>query len=282
MSFVLLSACAAFIWGVADFGAGLVSRRVSVLVVTGGMLVVGALASGVLILVSSPPGLEGRTVALALLAGGVTAVGLTALYRALALGPMSIVAPISAAGVIIPVAAGLAAGDRPSALQLLGVVAAITGMIVVVSRSDDATGSVGGGRIRYESVMLAVIAAIGLGFYYLAADGVDEGQTNWFVCLGQLAAGIALSVAVLAVRPPAPERRQSLQIVILGLLGLSAWLLSTAAIRSGQISLTTTVTSLYPLVTVILAIAITNESLDRIQARALVAAFVGVVLIAAG
>lgn len=282
MGFVLLSVCAAFFWGVADFGAGLVSRRVSVLVVTGGMLVVGAFASGVLILVSSPPGLEARTVALALLAGGVTAVGLTALYRALALGPMSIVAPISAAGVIIPVAAGLAAGDRPSVLQLLGVFAAISGMIVVVSRSDDATGSTEGGRIRYESVTLAVIAAIGLGFYYLAADGVDAGQTNWFVCLGQLTAGLALSVAVLAVRPPAPERRQSLQIVILGLLGLSAWLLSTAAIRSGQISLTTTVTSLYPLVTVILAIALTHESLDRIQARALLAAFAGVVLIAAG
>jgi len=279
---VALSVCAALIWGVADFGAGLVSRRASVLIVTAGMLLVGGVASGAVISLSSPPGVEERTVALAALAGGVTAIGLAALYRALALGPMSVVAPISAAGVIIPVIAGLATGDQPSLVQLVGVVAAIAGMFIVVSRSEDATGPDNAAGIRYESIVLAVVAAVGLGIYYLAADAVSDGQTNWFIFSGQIIAGVALTVAVLVRRPPLPERRQAAQIVILGFLGLSAWVLSTAAVRSGQISLTTTVTSLYPLVTVLLAIGLTGESLDRIQTRALAATFLGVVMIAAG
>ena len=273
---------AALFWGVADFGAGLQSRRVPVLVVVAGMLFVGAFAAGVTLVITKAPALDGRTLLLGIAAATATAVGLTALYRALAIGPMSVVAPISAAGVIIPVLAGIAMGDQPSAAQGVGIVLAIAGMLTAVALSDEPAHVARERKERATAIGLAIVGALGLGVYYLAAEGVQTGQGTWFLFVGQLAAGLALAVPVLVRRIPMPARIDRMQIAALGGLSFGAWAFSTAAVSAGDLSLTATVSSLYPLVTVLLAVWLTQESLRRVQVLALAAAFVGVGLIAGG
>lgn len=273
---------AALFWGVADFGAGLQSRRVPVLVVVAGMLFVGAFAAAVMLVITKAPAIEGRTLLLGVAAATATAVGLTSLYRALAIGPMSVVAPISAAGVIIPVLAGIAMGDQPSAGQGVGIVLAIAGMLSVVALSEDPASASSDHGARVIAIVLAIVGALGLGVYYLAAEGVEPRQGTWFLLVGQLSAGLALGVPVLVRRLPMPARSDRIQITALGGLSFGAWAFSTAAVRAGDLSLTATVASLYPLVTVLLAVWLTDESLRHLQVLGLVTAFVGVGLIAGG
>src|SRR5215210_7469491 len=112
-----LALSAAVCWGLADFLAGLASRRVSVLAVLllvegGGLVVIAAVA-----LAASPEWFDDTGDALLAAAGGISGVlGLGLFYRALAIGTMSVVAPISASGVALPVVVGVVTGDRPSAL----------------------------------------------------------------------------------------------------------------------------------------------------------------------
>ena len=66
-----------------------------------------------------------------MLGGLASVVAISCFYKALAIGTMSIVAPISATNALIPFAVGIAAGERPAALQLAGVVLAAVGVILV-------------------------------------------------------------------------------------------------------------------------------------------------------
>ena len=282
MGAIALSLVAALLWGVADFGAGLKSREVPTLIVVAGMLIVGAVPAGATLAVADPPAIEERTLLLGLAAGSTTAIGLTSLYRGLAIGPMSVVAPISAAGVMIPVIAGLATGDQPSVAQGIGVALAIAGMLTVVAWSEAPEQVTGAGTARATAIGLAILGAIGLGVYYLAAHGVRTDQETWFLLIGQLSAGLALAIGVLVRGLDIPAGIDRWQIVALGALSFAAWASSTAAVRAGDLSLTATIVSLYPIVTVLLAVGLTNESLRGVQMLALVAAFAGVGLIAGG
>ena len=203
---ITLSVVAALSWGIADFGAGLKSRGTPVFVVLAGMLAIGALAAAAAVVVTAAPAIEARTLWLGVAAGGATAIGLTSLYRALAIGPMSVVAPISAAGVIIPVVAGLAMGDEPSVAQGVGILLAIAGMLTVVAWSAPPAQEDGDGSPRATAIVLAIVGAVGLGVYFLAAEGVGSSQTTWFLLVGQLTAGLPLVVGVLIRRLPMPPR----------------------------------------------------------------------------
>ena len=273
---------AALAWGAVDFGAGLKAREVPVFVVLGGMLVIGALGALAALLITRSPPLEGETALLGLGAGVATAVGLTSLYRGLAIGPMSVVAPISAGGVIIPVVVGLATGDEPSNAQVAGIVLAIAGMLTVVAYSTDPSGADSHGGSRLAAVALGVLGALGLGVFFLTAEGVGPEQAPWFLLTGQLVAGALLWLVILTRGMPVTRRSDRLQIVALGVVSFGAWALSTAAVRSGELSLTATISSLYPLVTVLLAVQLTGESLRPLQVVALLTAFLGVALIAGG
>src|SRR3954469_1357378 len=133
---IALALAAAASWGLADFLAGLASRRISVpivlLLVEGGGLVVIALIT----LAAGSPFFDDPQDFWSAVGGGLSGVlGLGCFYRALAIGTMSIVAPISAAGVALPVVVGIATGNRPSAIAAAGLVAIVAG-VVLASREQ--------------------------------------------------------------------------------------------------------------------------------------------------
>ena len=125
---VVLALGAAVSYGVGDFFGGLSSRRAHVLTVLALSQLAGAAAVAIWVGIAVEDFLDARAAAAAATAGVCGVVGLGALYRGMARGAMGVVAPISAVSAAIPFAVGVARGERPSALQLAGCVAALAGL----------------------------------------------------------------------------------------------------------------------------------------------------------
>jgi len=277
---ILTAILSAFAWGVSDYGAGIKTRRLSALVVTGAMLGTGGLLAALGLVIWDVEQLLTRTLLLGAMAGVLTVLGLTTLYWALGAGRMSIVAPISATGVVIPVAADLLGGQELGWAQLAGIVLALAGMLVIVSSAEGEEGE--SGRSSFAPIAVAIVSAIGLGVFYLVSAEVDEGQVLWFVTFAQLLAAAILAVLATFTRAVLPSRADARQLFGLGVLSLAAWLLATVALTSGPLSISSTITALYPVVTVLLAIRLQGERPGPLHVAALCAIFLGVAGIAAG
>jgi drug/metabolite transporter (DMT)-like permease len=269
-------------WGLSDFLGGFQSRRHHVLAV---LLVSQGLAYAVLVaavLAGAPTEHDGASTAWAASVGGLGVLALFAFYRALAIGTMSIVAPISATGVAIPVLAGLASGERPGAIQVAGIALACTG-VVLASReapSDDA----GERRSSRAAIALALVAAVGFGSFFAGIDNAEESGDVAWVLLAARTAGLTLLVlAAVLVRPRIPTAPAALgAIAAVGLFDLLANLLFVLAAGRGLLSVVGVLGSLYPAVTVVLARVVLHERLTRTQNVGVVVTLAGVVALAAG
>ena len=163
-----LSLAACMGWGVADFLGGLKSRHLPTITVLAFSNIFGvAVISSMVYLRGSP--LPVSPALLWAVAGGVAGIAaMFLLYKGLSVGSMSIVAPISATGVILPVILGVALGDRLTSFQLLGIVAAMMGSILV-AREKDTTGH---GRQLAGGVGYAAASAVAVGvFFYRYGPG---------------------------------------------------------------------------------------------------------------
>src|SRR5205814_2090918 len=124
---LLLALAASAVWGTSDFVGGLTSRGRAAVTVMAISQVFGLVGLSVVLLMAWRAFPGGAVVPPAVLAGFGTGLGVLCLYQALSIGPMSIVAPLTALAAIVPVGVGIAGGDRPSWLQGVGMVAAIVG-----------------------------------------------------------------------------------------------------------------------------------------------------------
>ena len=280
---VLLALAASLCWGTADFTAGLKARTVALPTVL-------LLAQGIGLLLSVPVVvLSGRSFpgagpALASLGAGVAViVGLACFYRALARGTMSVVAPLAATGVAIPVLVGLLGGNHLAAVQAAGMLTAVIG-VVLASRHSGAVSTPAGRRSHRDSIGLAVVAAIAFGCYFLLAHIGTRGGVAWLLALANVTGVIGVLVIAVALRS-APVRPPShadvLILALAGVLEFAATGLYGLANRHGELSVVAVAGSLYPVATVLLARAVLKERLVRLQALGVSLALVGVVLIAA-
>jgi drug/metabolite transporter (DMT)-like permease len=282
MTAVVLALLSSVSWGTADFMGGLISRRlnvVAVLVLSQGPMLVPLIAWAAL---SRDPA-TAQGLGLGAVAGAAGAIALTAFYRALSIGTMSIVAPISAAGAIVPVVAGLIGGDRPGTLQTLGIVAAIGGVIAASREAphadaDDAADA-------RQSVLLALVAAAGFGTFLWLMDPASADSVPWALVAARTTSSALLAVVVLVraidLRPALVPR--SLGVVLLvGGLDVGANALYATALASGLLSVVSVLGSLYPVMTVVLARLVLGERVRRIQEVGVVSVLAGVALIAAG
>ncbi|HZB75295.1 MAG TPA: EamA family transporter [Solirubrobacteraceae bacterium] len=278
----LLALASSLSWGLSDFLGGVQSRRNALLAVL--VLSQGGALLLLLVAVAAGASTAHDTTATLLAAGSGTLgmLALAAFYRALTIGTMSIVAPISATGTAIPVLVGLAAGEQPSALQLAGILLAAGG-VVLASRaapSEDAARR----RDNRSAVRLALFAAVGFGTFFAGIDRAEETADVAWVLLAARIADVAVLLAACAVlRPPLPRRLDSLgPIAAIGALDLLANLLFVLAASRGLLSVVGVLGSLYPVVTVILARVLLDERLSRSQARGVLVTLAGVVALAVG
>ena len=288
MAALALALCSSLAWGVADFVAGLKSRTVPVATVMLIAVVAGLLLAGAVVAVRGtgpPPSVYLGFGALSAVVGSI---GLAAFYRGLAVGSMSVVAPIAATGAAVPVAFGLAGGERPTALQIAGAVLAIVGVVLAAREHGPGEPADGGtpkrsGAQLARGAPLALLAAVGLGSFLVAIDAASEGDAGWAVLSNRVVslALIALAALVLRARPPA-GLRDAAPAVAVGVLETTANGLIAVATTTGLVSLVGVLASLYPVVTVGLARIVLGERIAPLQQLGAVVALAGVVLIAAG
>jgi drug/metabolite transporter (DMT)-like permease len=256
------------------------SRRAPVLTVSFLSQAVGFVA----LLVALPfvHGISGVSFRFGLLAGVGGAVGLSLFYWALSIGTMSIVAPIAATGVALPVLVGIATGERPGLVRSVGLAAAVVG-IVLASREDD--GGAVDVREQRQSVMLAILAALGFGSYFVLAEIGSRGDVAWALALSRLSATpFVTALALLAVRRGGrlPRGRQVAALAAIGLLDLGANAAYNYATTIGELSIVAVGGSLYPVTTVLMASLVLGERVRGVQRGGVVVALGGVVLLAAG
>jgi len=224
---------------------------------------------------------SGEAILLSLAAGvsGVSALGL--FYSALAMGTMSIVAPISASGAALPVIVGLATGDTLSTIAAVGL--AVT-MLGVVLASLEATVEEEHAHTRRSrlSIALALAAAVGFGGYFALSDPAADESVLWLLVFVRVIGVPALALLLLVTGAGLPVGRDRKLVAGAGVLDVSATGLYGVAQTLGSLSVVSVVGSLYPVTTVLLARRVLGERLRRVQMAGVVVALVGVGLIAAG
>jgi drug/metabolite transporter (DMT)-like permease len=279
---VALAAFAACSWGTSDFFAGLVSRRLPVLTVVATIQLFG-LATMAILLIGVRPSAPSTGEALASVAAGASGIsGLICFYRALATGTMSIVAPIGACGIALPVVIGFAQGDRVSSAQAIGLALTVLG-VVCASRSPEEHPHAAGATSHSRSIALALLAALGFGGYFTFAHTGARGGVLWLVGLSHLIAIPLVVGLALAGRRIVPATRRDTRLVVgIGIPDLAATLLYGVANRHGTLAIVAAAGSLYPVVTVVLARVVLHERVLPVQDVGIVAALTGVVLLAAG
>ena len=282
MAAIALGLLSSVLWGLSDYLGGLKSRSFPVPVVLAMMY----LSSLVVMLVfvsargEAPP--SSSHVLAALGAGLVGIAGLSAFYRALAIGTMSIVAPIASTGVALPVIVGLIGGDRPGPVRSVGLALAVVG-IVLASREDDA----GAADLRQQrlSILLAIVAGLGFGSYFVLAEYGSSGDVAWALLLSRTSAfPIVAAIALVALRRGGarPAGRALVVLAGIGLLDLGANFLFNYASTIGELSSVAVASSLYPVTTVFLAALLLGERIQGVQRAGVFVALAGVVMISAG
>lgn len=232
--------------------------------------------------------LPGDKVALAF-AGGAAGMGaLAAFYAALAMGTMSVVAPIAALGVVVPVAVGLAGGEEPGAIQLVGLAAAVAG-VVVLSYEEDSKGpspavpSSQGASVARRSIALALIAAVGFGAFFTLLDFAATDRPGWAIVSARAGGVVAVVVAVLVTRPELRGIPASIGVLfVIGAFDILANTLFAVASTMGLLPIVAVGGSMYPAFTIALAHLVVGERLGRAQRFGVAVALAGVVLIAGG
>jgi drug/metabolite transporter (DMT)-like permease len=276
---VALALAASLSWGIADFGGGIGTRRVQVVWVMVVSQIAGLALVGILALATQPQLPSGRELAWGVFGGVMGAVGLTAFYRALAVGTMGIVGPISATGAIVPVAYGLARGEHPSPLQGVGIVVAVVGVIAASLEPLPQ----GDGRKLATGVPLALLAALGFGSSLLGLNRVSQAGVVWGTLTLRLTVVPIVCLAALVLRPSIARLRPTLPILVAaGIFDTGANLLYGASARHGLISVVSVLGSLYPVVLVVLARFLLAERIARPQLAGVAVALAGVALISAG
>jgi uncharacterized membrane protein len=253
-----------------------------------------SLASLAVVLVFARGGHAGPAdLAWAALGGVAAAMALTFFYRALVIGPMSTAAPLTALiGALVPVAVGLLSGDRLSATTRFGVIVSIAAGVMVCARSiridgrhftASARGRFATGRLVTTTERLSFIAGLGFGLFFVALSRVSPGS-GLFPLLSARVASIATLAAVLSARRAWQVVSQASwpPIVVAGLLDCTANACYLLAVRRGELSWVASVTSLYPVATVLLARLALKERLERLQAAGIALSACALFLVAWG
>jgi drug/metabolite transporter (DMT)-like permease len=265
-------------WGTSDFLGGLRSRRISALTVLLVSQPVGLVLALAVALAAGGDALSLRDAAIAAGAGASVVMALGAFYRAMALGSVTVVATIGALGVLVPVVAGLVQGDRPGALQAIGAVAGIAGVVLVAREPDPEWRAA-----NKVAVGLAALAALGFGTFFLGLDLSAGPQPAWTIVTARTGGVATLLVAAAFARPSMRIESALLpSLVAIGFFDVLANSLFAVATNHGLLSLVAVAGSLYSAVTVLLARFVLGEQLAMAQQVGVVIALLGVALIAAG
>jgi len=285
MLIVALGVSSAIAWGLADFLGGFKNRQLDIWMVGLSSQLAALLICAPLLLTVGGPVPEDRVLVYGALAGVANAVGLITFYRALALGRMSIVAPIVGMSALLPVIVGVVGGERPSLLQSAGIAIGIAG-IVLASRELDHEVAARTSSSRVV-ILLSIVAAAAVGGNLIGIEKAvalsDDTSVLWPIAAARASAVVLILIGAVATgHLRAPGRRHVPALIALGALDLSANVLYAHATQETLLSVAAVLASLHPVVTILLARLVLDERLRRVQQLGVALAIAGVCLIAGG
>ena len=273
-----ISLASAASWGVSDFLGGLQSRRLSVLAVLAVSQPAGLLLIALLVLLFGADPVSAEKLAIAFFAGAAALAGLGAFYAAMAMGTVSVVAPIASLGVIVPVTFGLAQGEEPGAVQLAGLVVAVAG-VVILSYEEHPEHS----GVARRSIVLAILAGLGFGVFFTGIDAASPDRPGWAIFAVRVGGVSAVALALLVSRPRLDGVMAAIPVLVtIGMFDIVANALFAVASTKGILPVVAVGGSMYPAFTIALAHLVLGERLATIQWGGIALALVGVALIAGG
>ncbi|MFJ5548859.1 EamA family transporter [Streptomyces sp. NPDC093225] len=285
----LLALATAVLWGFADFGGGLLTRRLPALTVVVASQVIAVAVLGTVVVATGAWREAGPQLWFAVAAGLVGPVAMIAFYQALALGPMGVVSPLGSLGVVVPVGIGLAVGERPGVGQIAGVVVAVAG--IVLAGGPELRGA----PVQRRAVLLTLLAAFGFGAVMALISHASTTVTGLFLALfvqrvtNVAAGGTALWLSARRGQPvlPAGSGPSVLwaalpALAFVGLADVAANGTYALAAQHGPVTVAAVLASLYPVVTALAARGVLKERLRAVQAAGAGLALAGTVLLATG
>ncbi|WP_328684719.1 DMT family transporter [Streptomyces sp. NBC_01261] len=274
------------LWGMADFGGGLLTRRTPALTVVVVSQAIAAAVLGAVVVGTGGWSEAGPRLWFAFAAGVVGPVALFSFYKALALGPMGVVSPLATLSVAVPVGVGLFLGERPGLMQVAGIAVAVTGVVLAGGPQ------LRGAPVQRQTILLTLVAALGFGTVFALIAEASTTVTGLFLALfvqrvtSVATGGTALYVSVRRGGVALPEGGfpwGSLPaLAFVGLADVAANGTYSIAAQHGPVTVAAVLASLYPVVTALAARGFLSERLRVIQAAGAGLALVGTLLLATG
>lgn len=285
----LFALATSLLWGMADFGGGLLTRRTPALTVVVLSQCIAASVLGVVVIATGAWSEAGGRLWFAVAAGAVGPVAMLSFYKALALGPMGVVSPLGSLGVAVPVGVGLTIGERPALLQVAGIAVAVAGIVLAGGPQ------LRGAPVQRRAVLLTLLAAFGFGTVMALIAEASTTLTGLFLALfvqrltNIAVGGTALYVSVRRGGRALPEEGGRAVVftalpalAFVGLADVAANGSYAIAAQHGPVTVAAVLASLYPVVTALAARGVLGERLRAIQAAGAGLALLGTVLLAAG
>lgn len=277
-----LALVAAIGYGTADFVGGTGARRAP----TMSIVLIGQLSGAAAMLLVGIASTGSPTTVhfgWALLAGVGGSAGSIFLFRGLSRGRMSVVAPTSAVGAaVLPVLAGLAAGERPVTLVWIGLAIALPG-IWLVSRQPEQAVDPTGSPAGHAAMVDGVLAGVGFGVLFVALGRIPESAGTLPLAVNQLTGAVLTVVVATALRQRwQPTAGAAGWGMASGLLGVTGTLAFVQAAHLADLGVVAVLASLYPAVTVLLARLVLGERIHTLQRIGLICCTAAVGMVAAG
>lgn len=273
---VLFGLASALSFGIGDFAGGLASRRASGLAVAALGQLVGTVLLAAFVLVARPGLPDSGSLAIGAAAGLSGAVGVAALYVAMAAGAMGLVASVSGAGAVtVPLLVSVfLLHQSVHPLQAVGVACAAAAIL--------AAGGASRGDASRRALWLALLAALGFGLWYALLDRAAAGSGPWALFTSRLS-GSSMLLVVAAVRGGLATLRASWRLAVLsGLADVGGNALYVGARALLALGFAAALSGIYPLFTMVLARVILRERLPRLGLAGVGFALIAIVLISAG
>ncbi|MFH9012307.1 EamA family transporter [Streptomyces sp. NPDC017943] len=282
----LFALATSLLWGLADFGGGLLTRRTPALTVVVVSQSIAVVVLGAVVVATGGWSEAGPQLWFAVAAGLVGPVAMLAFYKALALGPMGVVSPLGSIGVAVPVGVGLVLGERPGLLQFVGILVAVAGICLAGGPQ------LRGAPVQRQAIALTLLAAFGFGAVMALIAEASHTLTGLFLALfvqrvtNVAAGGAALYVSVRRGAPALPADgfpwHALPALAFVGLADVAANGTYSIAAQQGPVTVAAVLASLYPVVTAVAARGVLRERLRAVQAAGAGLALVGTVLLASG